>query len=130
MFSFFTDKFRKYDYGHPGNMKKYDEAHLRDYNLGNISLAVYLYYGTNDVVIDAQVCIALIANLQLISNFLNSSPLLMVLQGVQKLYETLPNGQKSLVQSDNFAHLDFLLENNVNTLVYSKILNFMKQHRK
>ena len=130
MFSFFTDKFRKYDYGHADNIKKYGEAHPRDYNLGNISLPVYLYYGTNDVVIDAQVCIALIANLQLISNFLNSSPLLMVLQGVQKLYETLPNGKKSLVQSDNFAHLDFLLENNVNTLVYSKILNFMKQHRK
>ena len=52
----------------------------------------------------------------------------MVLQGVQELYEKLPNGQKFLIQIDNFAHLDFLWGNNVNTLVYNKILNFMEEH--
>ena len=54
----------------------------------------------------------------------------MALQDVQELYEKLPNGQKSLIPIDTYAHLDFVWGNNVNILVYNEILNFMEQHRK
>ena len=53
----------------------------------------------------------------------------MIFQDIQELYETLPNGQKSLIQTDTYAHLDFLWRKSVNTLVYDKILNFMEQYR-
>ena len=52
----------------------------------------------------------------------------MILQDIQELYEKLPNGQKSLIPADTYAHLDFLWGNNVNNLVYDKVLNFMEQH--
>ena len=57
---FFTGKFRKFDYGAAGNMKNYGQEQPPDYNLGNVSVPVALYYGTNDVVTVAQVCITLI----------------------------------------------------------------------
>ena len=53
----------------------------------------------------------------------------MILQDIQELYEKLPNGQKSLIEIDTYAHLDFLWGKNVNTLVYDEILNFMERYR-
>ncbi|KAK9298988.1 hypothetical protein QLX08_007897 [Tetragonisca angustula] len=101
--SVISGKFRKFDYGAAGNMKNYGQEQPPDYNLGNVSVPVALYYGTNDVVT--------------------------VAQDIQELYETLPNGQKSLIQTDTYAHLDFVWGKKVNTLVYDKILNFMEQYR-
>ena len=47
---FFTGKFRTFDYAVAGNMKNYGQEQPPDYNLGNVSVPVALYYGTNDAV--------------------------------------------------------------------------------
>ncbi|CAD1473127.1 unnamed protein product, partial [Heterotrigona itama] len=60
-----TAKFRQFDYGAADNMKKYGQKQPPDYNLGNVSIPVDLYYGIKDVLADVQVCMA---DLQLVSN--------------------------------------------------------------
>ena len=124
----FTGKFRKFDYGLAGNIEKYDKTSPPDYNLRNITLPVYLHYATNDVLADVQVCTALIADLQLVSNFLVF--LSMVLQDVLKLYKILPNAQKFLVPCDSFAHLDFVWGKDANTLLYNEIICLIERYRK
>ena len=126
----FSGKFRKFDYGRAGNIKKYDKTNPPDYNLRNIRLPVYLHYATNDIIADVQVSIALIADLLLVSNFSIISSLSMVLQDVLELYEMLPNAQKFLIPCDVFAHLDFVWGKNVNTLLYNDILSLMERYRK
>ncbi|KAK1117491.1 hypothetical protein K0M31_016524 [Melipona bicolor] len=64
-----SSKFRKFDYGFVGNIEKYGKIQPPDYNLGNVTLPVYLHYGANDVIIDVQVCIAFIEKFQFVSNF-------------------------------------------------------------
>ncbi|KAK1123312.1 hypothetical protein K0M31_008931 [Melipona bicolor] len=95
--------FRKFDYGFVGNIKKYGKKNPPDYNLGNVKLPVYLYYGTNDMFVDVQ--------------------------DLHQLYKSLPNAQKFLI-SDNFAHLDFVWGKHVDTWVYNKVLDLMKHYRK
>ena len=68
-FFFLTGKFRKFDYGVAGNMKKYGQKQPPDYNLCNVTVSVDLYYGTNNIVSAPQVVIVDIANLQLVMNF-------------------------------------------------------------
>ncbi|KAF3426646.1 hypothetical protein E2986_10919 [Frieseomelitta varia] len=97
-----SGKFQKFDYGVVGNIKKYGQKNPPDYNLGNVKLPVYLYYGANDMFVDVQ--------------------------DLHQLYKSLPNVQKFL--SDNFAHLDFVWGKHVDTWVYNKVLDLMKHYRK
>ncbi|KAK1135588.1 hypothetical protein K0M31_000177 [Melipona bicolor] len=98
-----SGKFRKFDYG-VANIEKYDETNPPDYNLRNVTLPTYLHYATNDKVVDVE--------------------------DVLQLYETLPNVEKFLVPYDFFAHGDFVWGEDVNTLVYDKILSVMERYRK
>ncbi|CAD1468417.1 unnamed protein product, partial [Heterotrigona itama] len=82
---------------------KYGRKNPPDYDLGNVKLPVYLYYGTNDIVVDVQ--------------------------DIQQLYEILPNAEKFLMPCDTFAHVDFVWGKHVNTLLYNKILNLMERYR-
>ncbi|KAF3426648.1 hypothetical protein E2986_10921 [Frieseomelitta varia] len=85
-------------------MKKYGKIHPPDYNLSNVKLPVYLYYGANDKFVDVQ--------------------------NLYQLHEALPNAQKFLVPSNDFAHLDFVWGKHADIWVYNKILSLMERHRK
>lgn len=54
---FFLGKFRKYDYGIIGNLKKYGKIQPPDYELAKIKIPVHLYYAANDMFINVEVCI-------------------------------------------------------------------------
>ena len=72
-FLFLTGKFRKFDYGVAGNMKKYGQEQPPDYNLSNVTVPVDLYYGTNDIVSAPQVGYRLYSELSIGHEFFNIS---------------------------------------------------------
>ncbi|XP_029160355.1 lipase 3-like [Nylanderia fulva] len=100
-----SGKFRQYDYGWVENRKKYGSINPPLYDLSKISVPVSLHYGSNDW--------------------------LAHVKDVDKLYKELGNPYgKFRVPHDSFNHLDFMLANNVKTLLYDKILSIMAQFRK
>ncbi|XP_050493053.1 lipase 3-like [Bombus huntii] len=99
-----SGKFRKFDYGLVGNMKRYGTIHPPDYNLANVKLPVYLHYSASDMYTDVQ--------------------------DLHQLYRALPNAQKLLVPSDSFGHIDFLWGKHVDAWVYNEILSLMETHKK
>ncbi|XP_076756493.1 lipase 3 [Xylocopa sonorina] len=99
-----TGKFRKYDYGLVKNLKKYGKIHPPDYDLANIKLPVYIYYSTNDALVDDK--------------------------DSYDLYCALPNAQHFLVPSEYFTHLDFVWGKHADVWVYNKILSLMERYRK
>lgn len=123
-------KFRKFDYGLIGNMKRYGTIQPPDYNLANVKLPVYLHYSANDMYVDVQVRMLFIAVLQFLLNFSSFSSLLISLQDLHQLYRALPNAQKFLVPSDSFGHTDFLWGKHVDGWVYNEILSLMENHKK
>ncbi|CAL7942702.1 unnamed protein product [Xylocopa violacea] len=98
-----TGKFRQYDYGLLGNLKKYGKIHPPDYDLANVKIPVYIYYSTNDALVNAQ--------------------------DTHELYNALPNAQMFLVMSKYFTHLDFVWGKHANVWVYNQILSLMDRHR-
>ncbi|KAG6802763.1 lipase 3 [Apis mellifera caucasica] len=96
-----SGKFRKYDYGTIGNLKKYGKIQPPDYELAKIKIPVYLYYGANDMFINVE--------------------------DLNDLYKALPNAQKYLVPSSTFAHLDFVWGKRVDVLVYNQIFAYMER---
>ncbi|OAD58579.1 Lipase 3 [Eufriesea mexicana] len=98
-----TGKFRKFDYGLIGNKMKYGKIQPPNYNLANIKIPIYLYYGLNDVLVNVE--------------------------DLHQLYDLLPTAQKFLVPYKCFTHLDFLWSKHVNVWVYDKILSLMERHK-
>ncbi|XP_017888742.1 lipase 3-like [Ceratina calcarata] len=99
-----SGKFRKYDHGLIGNMKKYGQIHPPDYDLAKVKLPVYIYYGSNDILVAPE--------------------------DTRKLYEKLPNAQKFLVPYEYFTHLDFLWGKHVDIWVYNQVLSLMERYKK
>ncbi|PBC29636.1 Lipase [Apis cerana cerana] len=93
-----SGKFRKYDYGIIGNLKKYGKIQPPDYELAKIKIPVHLYYAANDMFINVE--------------------------DLNDLYKALPNAQKFLVPSNTFAHLDFVWGKHVDVLrIYKSFKN-------
>jgi len=47
---FFSDYFRKYDYGKIGNMKHYQSKTPPNYDLSQVTAATYIYHSKYDVI--------------------------------------------------------------------------------
>ncbi|XP_011176163.1 lipase 3 [Solenopsis invicta] len=95
-----SGKFRQYDYGLAGNLKKYGSIHPPNYNLGKIKLPVVLHYATNDW--------------------------LAHVNDVNKLEKELGNVYgKFRVPHDKFNHIDFMWATDVKELLYDKMLSLM-----
>ncbi|XP_012214450.1 lipase 3-like [Linepithema humile] len=93
-------KFRQYDHGLIGNMKKYGRPNPPNYDLSKIQVPVSLHYSTNDW----------LANIK----------------DVNVLYKELRNPLgKFRVPHEKFNHLDFMWAINVKELLYEKILSLM-----
>ncbi|XP_055375623.1 lipase 1-like [Condylostylus longicornis] len=96
-----SSTFRQYDYGMYTNWKKYGSIKPPNYNLDKITAPVYFHYSENDW--------------------------LAHVHDVEILYEKLNNTKgKHLVSHSKFNHLDFLWATNVKSLVYEKVIEFLK----
>lgn len=98
-----SGKFRQYDYGLFGNLKKYGSLTPPKYDLSAVTAPVYLLYSNND--------------------WLSHQT------DVLKLYSELGNVQgKFLISDDNFNHLDYMFAIDAPKLVYNKIISLMTRH--
>ncbi|XP_076237415.1 lipase 3-like [Calliopsis andreniformis] len=98
-----SKKFRQYDHGLLQNLKHYGSVSPPDYPIEQIKTRIYLHYSDND-------------------GFVN-------VNDVYKLHKRLPNSQLFRVPELNFAHLDFIWGNSVDTLLYDILLSLMSRHR-
>jgi len=57
-------RFCKYDYGTDGNMQQYGQPSPPDYNVSNINVPVYLFFGTEDSLVDTRDSQTLLDNLK------------------------------------------------------------------
>ncbi|XP_033337986.2 lipase 3 [Megalopta genalis] len=99
-----SGNFAQFDYGLFGNLKTYGRSSPPKYNLANIKIPIYIYYGSDD---------------QLVSD-----------TDVRRLSKELPNAQRYLVPYQHFSHIDFVWGKDVDTLLYNRVLNRMEVHRK
>ncbi|EGI59255.1 Lipase 1 [Acromyrmex echinatior] len=95
-----TKKFQAYDYGYIGNYKHYKQATPITYDVEKITAPVAIFYGGND--------------------------LLALKSTIFELYKRLPN-VVLLEEQKSFTHLDFIIAINVNTLVYSRIIELFQE---
>ncbi|XP_018350333.1 PREDICTED: lipase 1-like isoform X2 [Trachymyrmex septentrionalis] len=95
-----TKKFQAYDYGYIGNYKHYKQATPITYDVEKITAPVAIFYGGND--------------------------LLALKSTVFELYKRLPN-VVLLEEQKSFTHLDFIIAINVNTLVYSRVIELFQE---
>ncbi|XP_017768293.1 PREDICTED: uncharacterized protein LOC108556624 [Nicrophorus vespilloides] len=98
-----SGKFRQYDYGLIGNMKRYNSIFPPNYKLKAITSPVYLFYSSNDW--------------------------LSAVKDVNRLYEQLGNVHgKFLVLDSDWNHLDYMFGIDVVELVYNRILSLMAMY--
>ncbi|XP_018368468.1 PREDICTED: lipase 1-like isoform X2 [Trachymyrmex cornetzi] len=95
-----TKKFQAYDYGYIGNYKHYKQATPITYDVKKITAPVAIFYGGND--------------------------LLALKSTIFELYKRLPN-VVLLEEQKSFTHLDFIIAIDVNTLVYSRVIELFQE---
>ncbi|KYQ60773.1 Lipase 1 [Trachymyrmex zeteki] len=104
LFHFFqnivTKKFQAYDYGYIDNYKHYKQATPITYDVEKVTAPVAIFYGGND--------------------------LLVLKSTIFELYKRLPN-VVLLEEQKSFTHLDFIIAINVNTLVYSRVIELFQE---
>lgn len=94
----FSGKFRQYDYGPNGNLAKYKSSTPPDYNLKKVTAPGYLFYASNDLVVDYKI-------------------------DIPKLYGALGNCRgKFLIPVPSFNHLDFVYGISAPSVVNSNII--------
>ncbi|XP_029052293.2 lipase 3-like [Osmia bicornis bicornis] len=98
-----SGKFQQFNHGLLSNLWTYGQIHPPEYNLNNVNIPVHIHYSTNDALVDYKDSI--------------------------KLAKVVPNAEKLLVPHKDFAHLDFVWGNNVDSLVYDKIYSQLKQYK-
>ncbi|XP_069681184.1 lipase 3-like [Periplaneta americana] len=99
-----SKSFRDYDYGPQYNMEQYMNSTPPNYNLREVKARVALMYSTNDVMASVM--------------------------DVDDLQEKLPNVVENYeVPSPDFNHVDFIWSTEAKSLVYSKLLEFLKKYR-
>ncbi|XP_050085818.1 lipase 1-like [Anopheles aquasalis] len=92
-----SKRFQHYNYGKVKNLVIYGKISPPEYNLTQITVPIMIYYGLND--------------------------LLAAPDDVHRLAASLPNlQQKVQVNHARFNHLDFLLANDVRTLLYDGLI--------
>nr|XP_034185020.1 lipase 3-like [Osmia lignaria] len=98
-----SGKFQRFDHGLITNLQTYKQIQPPQYNLNNITVPVYILYSTNDALVDYKDSI--------------------------RLSEVVPSAEKLLIPNKDYAHLDFVWGNNVDSLVYNKIFSLLKQYK-
>lgn len=97
-----TGEFKAFDYGFSGNMAHYGRSEPPAYDVRKITAPVALIYGKNDALANGEDAL--------------------------ELSRRLPNvATLEPVPHECFAHFDFIIGNDVKTLLYDRILNLMKQ---
>lgn len=93
-----TNTFRKFNYGPDINYLTYGTKAAPDYDIQNTKVNLYLYHGNSDVFSD--------------------------LADLEHLIETIPDQVKGVTfyEEGLWAHNDFLMGNNVQTLVNSLVI--------
>lgn len=98
--SFNTGDFRHFDHGVIKNLIKYGSIRPPKYHLDKVTIPVYLFYSKNDW--------------------------LAAVKDVRKLKRQLKNViGEYLIPFEKFNHLDYLWANDVDTLVYNKLIEEM-----
>ncbi|XP_034129034.1 uncharacterized protein LOC117584314 isoform X3 [Drosophila guanche] len=93
-----TLHFRRYDYGSTSNLMHYKSISPPSYNLSQTQCKVVLHHGEGD--------------------WLSSG------SDVAKLQESLPNCiENRKVELKSFSHFDFIMSNDVRSLVYDRVVN-------
>lgn len=96
-----SKKFRQFDWGLLTNYQRYKNAKPPNYKLENIHAPVVLHYSANDMLAEPT--------------------------DVEELYRKLPNViSKILIDDPSFTHLDFIVANDLDKLVYDRMFNIMK----
>ena len=98
-----SGKFRKYDYGKEGNLKRYGQETPPDYNVGNITCPVVLCYGDGDWV--------------------------SATTDVERLADELPNATKYEVPVPSWAHFDFLIAKQADRYINDKVVELLEKYR-
>jgi len=97
-----SGRFRQYDHGIIGNIRKYKQFSPPDYPLEKVSTPVTIFWAENDLLCHPN--------------------------GIKKLEEELPNVVASVkVNSTKFTHIDFLFAKDANKLVYQHIIKSLEQ---
>ncbi|XP_059483957.1 uncharacterized protein LOC132201648 [Neocloeon triangulifer] len=103
-----SGKFAQYNYGIRENMERYKSPFPPNYDLRKITAPTYLYYGNNDRIVP--------------------------IADVIKLSNLLPNDYLYKVPDAKFNHLDFLWSDDVQELLYDRLLDNLshrpKRHRR
>ncbi|KAL2713861.1 lipase 3 [Vespula squamosa] len=100
--NYLTGNFEAYDYGYEGNLIHYKKAKPPVYDVKKIIAPLALFYGINDVLTNEKDATELSKRL---SNLVTC--------------EAVPY--------ECFSHFDFVIANDVKTLLYDRLLNLMKQ---
>lgn len=98
-----SHKFQKYDYGFKKNIKMYGSVKPPLYNISNINIPIYMFWGENDWLADEK--------------------------DVKNLYDSFPKGiikQFNKVNYKNWNHIDFLIAKDANIYINNPILNILK----
>nr|XP_050855587.1 lipase 3-like [Vespula vulgaris] len=100
--NYLTGNFEAYDYGYEGNLIHYEKAKPPIYDVKKIVAPLALFYGINDVLTNEE--------------------------DATELSKRLPNLVTcEAVPYECFSHFDFVVANDVKTLLYDRLLNLMKE---
>jgi len=94
-----TNKFEMYDFGEKENMKKYGQKTPPVYDLGKITVPVYLHAGSYDELADPE--------------------------DVERLNSELTGSPKVVLDTYEYGHLTFLW--NKDTVFIDKVLGYLKE---
>eukprot|EP01087_Luapelamoeba_hula_P010795 TRINITY_DN2876_c0_g1_i2.p1 TRINITY_DN2876_c0_g1~~TRINITY_DN2876_c0_g1_i2.p1 ORF type:complete len:316 (-),score=28.97 TRINITY_DN2876_c0_g1_i2:8-955(-) len=98
-----NNNFQKFDYGTQGNIQHYGQPTPPQYDLGNITLPVALFTGTNDYLADPE--------------------------DVAQLKEALPEGNPVFELNEaSYGHADFILAPDAARLIYPSILKLLQKY--
>jgi len=96
-----SGNFEAYDFGPEGNLAHYQQPTAPVYNLSNVVAPTAIFKGDNDDLVD--------------------------LEDINKLVGLLPNVVfDHLVEKEGWTHLDYVLAMDADTLVYSYVLDLLK----
>lgn len=102
MKSFFLGKFRQFDYGPLENWRRYKQFDPPDYDLKKMTIPTLLHYSKNDLlsaVKDVDILAEKLARVNLVGKF--------------------------LVPYDKWNHLDYVIANDVVSILYEPLLDLM-----
>ncbi|KAL0272957.1 UNVERIFIED_CONTAM: hypothetical protein PYX00_005748 [Menopon gallinae] len=100
-----SDKFRQFDYGKKGNLKVYRQSEPPSFNISQVQVPTYLYYGPNDLFVSER----------------DLFKFALQLPNLKGLYR---------IPFAKFNHIDYMWAKVANTLLYPNLMNVIDQYNK